>query len=1001
MRQLSLIEKNPALAGVIKLLASVAAECGPDERAGIYASQFFQFQYPAALAQDLRTLFDQYVAEHVPLVSACEALAHATSEQTRLFLLLKLGEFTTALDRFDERFCEHVAEGLRISREDLQAIVSLCSVTNTVQQTVLSPMVGQFEIGPGCSPVHAPVQGLEAQCEVIKLGPDLHVRTRGKELSLAGHVQNLPPDFLIRVDYCDTLLAAGSRITHNDLSFLWRYVSAPTKPADIGLHVENEALVVRPAGSRDSAGMMVSFQCGSLVFSSLSHSRVLVNKRPIEDGGRAGLLDKVHVQERILDVKALIAELSSGEEPDQVVSFGAKALRHRLGKVTLIDEVSFCSYRHELTAIMGLSGSGKSTLLNSLRGEPSPESGELQINGIPIRNPDRITHLIGFVPQDDLLHETFTVEENLIFSARLRFPRKSRAEIKTLVDGVLEKIGLSARRNALVGNALRKGISGGERKRLNIGLELLSENPILFLDEPTSGLSSEDSESIIRLLRARCDEGALILVVIHQPSPEVLVMFDKLLLLDQGGRQVYFGDPPGAFRYLESALQLPSPISEGQLPDPDRLLEMIDTRLKNLDGAPLAARRFRPDFWKERFRVERRRILPLPIIHSGKLPTEAIQRSPAIPLVSKAWQGVTLVHRELLKRLRDRATILSACGIALALGLTIGVILRDSSATGTYTLSNNWAFAGYPFLTVIVGIFLGLSISINEIIRDRAVLKREKALLVSPSLYLAAKFFVTAFYLIPLVAIYLLTTFWLLEVRELYLGYLLYLWLTGLTGVSLGLLVSACPGINEKTATALLPILLVPQIILAGSEVLPFRRMAHLRLGSALRAAGRGDFPPQIADFIPARWSYEGLIVMHRLRSRSTEIEKLAAEKQRLGVVLRKMKEEGVPESSLAYIQTARTVEKTIQLLGARTNALQSYTTLLPTLLESEPQKESPVKLFSRERFFPWSSGKVETHLFNALALLPFIILPLIVARILIGVDSYRLQRTLALFRVR
>ena len=105
MRQLSLIEKNPALAGVIKLLASVAADSGPDERAGIYASQFFQFQYPAALAQDLRALFDQYVAEHVPLAAACEALANTTSEQTRLFLLLKLGEFTNALDRFDERFC--------------------------------------------------------------------------------------------------------------------------------------------------------------------------------------------------------------------------------------------------------------------------------------------------------------------------------------------------------------------------------------------------------------------------------------------------------------------------------------------------------------------------------------------------------------------------------------------------------------------------------------------------------------------------------------------------------------------------------------------------------------------------------------------------------------------------------------------------------------------------------------------------------------------------------
>ena len=210
------------------------------------------------------------------------------------------------------------------------------------------------------------------------------------------------------------------------------------------------------------------------------------------------------------------------------------------------------SEEHGLIGIMGASGSGKTTLLNVLSGIEKPNSGSVKINGIDIhKDPGKAEGLIGYIAQDDLLIEDLTVNENLYYNAKLCFKNLNDKEIQDLVDSVLDKLGLFERKDIKVGSPMNKKISGGQRKRLNIALELIREPSVLFVDEPTSGLSSRDSENVMDLLKELSRQGKLIFVVIHQPSSDIYKMFDRLVIMDTGGYPIYYGNPIEAVMYFK------------------------------------------------------------------------------------------------------------------------------------------------------------------------------------------------------------------------------------------------------------------------------------------------------------------------------------------------------------------------------------------------------------------------------------------------------------------
>ncbi|KAL0298777.1 UNVERIFIED_CONTAM: ABC transporter G family member 24 [Sesamum radiatum] len=196
-----------------------------------------------------------------------------------------------------------------------------------------------------------------------------------------------------------------------------------------------------------------------------------------------------------------------------------------------------------ITAIMGPSGAGKTTFLSALAGKAvgCTVNGLILINGKTV-SIHSYRKIIGFVPQDDIVHGNLTVEENLWFSARCRLSADLPKPDKFLiVERVIESLGLQAIRGSLVGTVEKRGISGGQRKRVNVGLELVMEPSLLFLDEPTSGLDSSSSQLLLRALRREALEGVNICMVVHQPSYTLFQMFDDLILLAKGGLTVYHG----------------------------------------------------------------------------------------------------------------------------------------------------------------------------------------------------------------------------------------------------------------------------------------------------------------------------------------------------------------------------------------------------------------------------------------------------------------------------
>src|SRR5512133_3797294 len=228
--------------------------------------------------------------------------------------------------------------------------------------------------------------------------------------------------------------------------------------------------------------------------------------------------------------------------------------RFKNGKVG-IHHMTFKEESGRMVGIMGASGAGKSTLLGVLNGTNSPYDGEVLINGVSIHNDkDKVKGLIGYVSQDDLLIEELTVFENLFYNAKLCFDNLSESEIITRVDSVLKNLGLYEIRDIQVGSPLNKKISGGQRKRLNISLELIREPAIMFLVEPTSGLSSRGSDNILALLQELALKGKLLFVVIHQPSSDIFKMFDRLIILDTGGHLIYNGNPIESIMYFKSRI---------------------------------------------------------------------------------------------------------------------------------------------------------------------------------------------------------------------------------------------------------------------------------------------------------------------------------------------------------------------------------------------------------------------------------------------------------------
>ena len=505
--------------------------------------------------------------------------------------------------------------------------------------------------------------------------------------------------------------------------------------------------------------------------------------------------------------------------------------------------LSFTLQSGELLAIMGGSGTGKTTLLSLLNGSMRPQEGTITINGHDIAEPEA-KNLIGFVPQDDLLIEELTVYQNLWYTAKLCFEGMDAKGIDARVTKTLKDLGLDAIKDLKVGSAINKYISGGQRKRLNIALELIREPAVLFLDEPTSGLSSSDTEMVINLLKEQTYKGKLIIVNIHQPSSDVYKLFDRLWLLDKGGYPVYDGNPINAITYFKEAAAYADAETSacptcGNV-NPEVVLNIIDEKALNNTGEISEERKVTPEQWHKMY-LDNRPEFSQPNV--SDVP-HSDQKKPG-PLK----QFAIFLRRNIHTKITNVQYLCITLLEAPLLALVCSFLTRYAPPEG-YTVMDNKNLVSYFFMAVIVATFIGMSGSAEEIIKDRALLKRESFLHLSYGSYIWSKIVFMAGISLIQTVLFILVGNYIMGLHGLFAEWWLILFVTAFLSNLMGLLLSQC--LSSVVAIYIsIPMLLIPQILLCGL-VVSF---------SDLTPKSTTGNVPLIGDIIPSRWSYEALAV--------------------------------------------------------------------------------------------------------------------------------------------
>lgn len=586
---------------------------------------------------------------------------------------------------------------------------------------------------------------------------------------------------------------------------------------------------------------------GLLLFTYMGSDTVLLNDVPVLSGAY-----QVWIQSSVLKGKSgkpvyyssIISKYEHTDNEVQAVEFCGRDINFRFpNSDNGMHNLSFTLRNGELLAIMGGSGTGKTTLLSLLNGTLRPQEGSITINGHDISEP-KAKDLIGFVPQDDLLIEELTVYQNLWFTAKLCFEGMPDEDIDRRVMKTLKDLGLDAAKDLKVGSAINKYISGGQRKRLNIALELIREPAVLFLDEPTSGLSSADTEKVINLLKEQTLKGKLIVVNIHQPSSDVYKLFDRLWLLDKGGYPVFDGNPIDAITYFKEAANYADAETSacpmcGNV-NPEIVLNIIDEKALNSNGELSDERKMKPQDWHELYLKEREEMAKPAV--SSIPPSD--QKKPGV-----LKQFAIFLHRNIKTKITNVQYLLITLLEAPVLAAVCAMLTRYAPPEG-YSVMDNKNLVSYFFMAVIVATFTGMSGSAEEIIKDRALLKRESFLHLSYSSYIWSKIIYMAGVSLIQTLLFIAIGNTIMGIHGMFLTWWFILFVTALLANLTGLLLSQC--LNSVVAIYIsIPMLLIPQILLCGL-VVSF---------SDLTPKSTTGNVPLIGNLIPSRWSYEALAV--------------------------------------------------------------------------------------------------------------------------------------------
>lgn len=536
------------------------------------------------------------------------------------------------------------------------------------------------------------------------------------------------------------------------------------------------------------------------------------------------------------------------ESPESTIDFRVAGLQYQFRNgATGLHTLNLRAASGNLIGIMGSSGAGKSTLLNVLNGNIVPTKGEVLINGINIhREKKQLEGVIGFVPQDDLLMEDLTVFQNLFYNSKLCFADLNDEKITEKVNSLLESLGLHEAKDLKVGNVLDKTISGGQRKRLNIALELIRQPPVLFVDEPTSGLSSRDSENVMDLLKQLSITGKLVFIVIHQPSSDIFKLFDKLLLLDTGGYPIYYGNPSESLIYFKRLAHYANSeesecITCGNI-NPEQLFSIIETKVFDEFGREQHTRKVSPQEWNKYFSSEQSTF-------QESTKQNAYENSFHKP---SGWQQLKVfIKRDVLSKLSNKQYLLINLLEAPVLAIILSFILRYTEPGSEYSFFENINLPAYLFMVVIVSLFLGLTVSAEEIFRDRKILKRESFLNLSRGSYLFSK--VSVMFTISAIQSFLFIIIGnsILEIKGMYWDYWLIMFSASCFANMLGLNISSAFN-SAVTIYILIPLLIIPQILLSG-VIVKFEKLNPTITSQS--------HVPLLGELMASRWAFEALAV--------------------------------------------------------------------------------------------------------------------------------------------
>jgi len=502
----------------------------------------------------------------------------------------------------------------------------------------------------------------------------------------------------------------------------------------------------------------------------------------------------------------------------------------------LLQDISFSVYPREFVALVGTSGAGKSTLMDALNGQ-RPAEGSLLINGDNLyANYDAYRTTIGYVPQDDIIHLELSVFNALDYVARLRLPPDtSKEERHAHIESVLKELGMAERKDLPINR-----LSGGQRKRVSIGVELLTKPSLFFLDEPTSGLDPATETNMMHLLRQLADQGRTILLITH--ATKNVTLCDLVIFLARGGNLAYYGPPSEAPEYFG--------------------VESFEDIYPLLEGGGEVT----PEEWSKRYRLSAQyrtyvqdRLAQYPqsnpaIAAPAASKKKAPRHAPAGALVQRPSafrQFVVLMQRNAEIMRKNRASLIIVMMQAILIS-TFLVILFSSGLFSKGGIFSTDVDRGDPAIATTVlfvmtasGIFIGLSNASKEFVKERNIYRRERAVNLKVAPYLWAKVAVLAILAVIQAAIMigvltagrLLPRGDLVQVLPTYARLYAAYFVTILIGIMFGLLVSALVN-SVDSAVGSIVLVFMPQMIFSGN-LLPVARMQPLAKGISSVVAGR------------------------------------------------------------------------------------------------------------------------------------------------------------------